>query len=138
MFFQAGGNKGGSTVGGGSPWAGISLNQLCRTFSNIKWGGLKARVTEIGICASFPKALIFLLLRDSFSKAFLFFFLTAATFNLFFLVLVHSLSWLSQRNIGMGNFYHFQYWILLHDVIAVSATTQFPPPQYIPLELSYC
>lgn len=51
---------------------------------------------------------------------------------------MHSLSCLTLRNIGMRNFYHFQYWILLHDVIAVSATTQFPPPLYIPLELSYC
>lgn len=37
----------------------------------------------------------------------------------------------------MENFYLSQYWILLHDVIAVSATTQFPPPLYMPLLLSY-
>ena len=91
FFFQAGGNKSSSTVGGGSPWAGISQNQLCRTFSKMKWGGLKVCVTEIGICASFPNAVIFLLLRDSLPVSSLFrgffIFLTDAIFNLFSLFL---------------------------------------------------
>ncbi|XP_039578566.1 fibroblast growth factor 13 isoform X2 [Passer montanus] len=34
----------------------------------------------------------------------------------------------TSRNIGMENFYLFQYWILPHGVIAVSAAASFPPP----------
>lgn len=64
-------------------------------------------------------------------------FFTDAIFHLFSLVLMHTLSYFSLRNIGTENFYLFQYWILLHDVIAVPATTQFPPPLYIHLLLSY-
>lgn len=100
FFFQAGGNKSSSTVGGGSPWAGISQNQLCRTFSKMKWGGLKVCVTEIGICASFPNAVIFLLLRDSLPVSSLFrgffIFLTDAIFNLFSLflcIVFHACHW---------------------------------------------
>lgn len=53
-----------SPGGRGSPLVGISLNHLCQVFSKTNGGGPKAYVTEICICASFPNALIFFLLRD--------------------------------------------------------------------------
>ena len=123
--------------GRGSPVVGISPNRPRRAFNKTEQGGPKAYVTEICICASLPNARIFFrginYLLAYFSKVFF----TDAIFHLFSLVLMHTLSYLSQRNIGTENFYLFQYWILLHDVIAVSATTQFPSPLYIPLLLSY-